>query len=440
MNNSFFGKALFSLMALLLALPSVAAEAVLYQEAAATASLSVNADVTASDIGASEAELNNASEEVTVSEEETGMLIEIGNTTAENTTIIIRPNDAEGDDEDQTIEIDASTSVLTDGGAAADLSDWIAGDQITYTVDHYTNSGAKVAKRLRNRSFKWNHRGKNGWIEAIRPEANEVDVTWNNNVYTLNTEEARMVVGKINPATLEDFEVGDRVRARVVDDGDGNTNTWDAQIFVALRRGDHLFMRVTRWVVDATVTMIPEDLTLPFTMEVEINPSKFFEEGDVNNLVGAPGETLMVDVYDTSNLRRRYLGKAFAVEFAEGDQVRIIGRRAEDTGHLVAKFIKNNSIQALGVANKLGRVTNVDLDNRKVEVNLVGTNRPWTIELGTDAVVSKDKSEVGLEGVKIDDVVRVRGTANRQTKKVQANKMHVLSVRARAPQMTDDTQ
>lgn len=426
-------------MTLLLAVPATAAvEPMLIS--APTSAVVVNADVTATDVGESEEDINNASEEETVVEEESGMLIEIGNTTAENTTIIIRPNDATGDEDDQTIEIEASTSVTTDNGANADLSDWIAGDQITYTVDHYTNSGAKVAKKLRNRSFKWNHRGKNGWIEAIRPDENEVDVTWNNQVFTLNTEEARMVVGKTNPATLEDFEVGDRIRARVVEDGDGNSATWDASILVALRRGDNLFMRVTRWVVDATITMIPEDLTLPFTMEVEINPSKFFEEGDVNNLVGAPGETLMVDVYDTTNLRRRYLGKAFSTEFVEGDHVRIIGRRAEDTGHLVAKFIKNNSIQALGVANKLGKVTSVDAENGTVEVNLLGTNKPWTIELGDDATINKDKSEVGLEGVEVDDIVRVRGTANRQMKKVQVKKMNVLSVRARAPRMTDNTQ
>ena len=430
MAKKFIFKSIFTFLALILLLPS---------PSLAVGEIStindISAEVTASDVGLSETEINNASVEETTVEENTGMLIEIGNTTAENTTIIIRPNDATDDSDDQTVEIETSTSVLTDSQGSADLSDWIAGDQVTYTVDHYTNSGAKVAKKLRNRSFKWNHRGKNGWIEAIRPEANEMDVTWNNQVFTLDTSEARMVSGKYNPATLDNFEVGDRIRARVVEDGDGNSSTWDANIIVVLRRGNNLFMRVTRWVVDATVTMIPEDVSLPATIEVEINPSKFFEEGDVNNLVGAPGEKIMVDIYEDTNLRRRYMGKAFLKEFSEGDHVRIIGRRAEDTGHLVAKFIKNNSIQALGVARHVAKVVAIDVDQQSLEVSLRRTqltNKNWTVETDGDTKFTKGSEKISLEDIKVNDVIRVRGVANRQTKVVKAHQVHVLSLRALA--------
>jgi hypothetical protein len=430
MVKKFIFKSIFTFLAIILLLPS---PSLALEEISAINDIS--AEVTASDIGLSEAEINDASAEETTVEENTGMLIEIGNTTAENTTIIIRPNDATDDSDDQTVEIESSTSVLTDGNGKADLSDWIAGDQVTYTVDHYTNSGAKVAKKLRNRSFKWNHRGKNGWIEAIRPEANEIDVKWDSKVFTLDTSEARMVAGEYNPATLDNFEIGDRIRARVVEDGDGNSSTWDANIIVVLRRGNELFMRVTRWVVDAKVTMIPEDVSLPATIEVEINPSKFFEEGDVNNLVGAPGEKVMVDIYEDTNLRRRYMGKAFLKEFSEGDHIRIIGRRAEDTGHLVAKFIKNNSIQKLGVARHLGKVLSVDVDGQSIDVKVVRSNlahKSWIVNTNEQTKITKDGQEITLNDIKVDDVIRVRGVANRQTKTIEANLVHVLSLRASA--------
>ncbi|MCD4760351.1 DUF5666 domain-containing protein [bacterium] len=432
MNKKFIFKSLFIFLSLALVLPS--SMPALAEGNIATMNDS-GVEVTANDIGLSEGEVNNASKEDTIVEEETGMLIEIGNTTAESTTIIIRPNGATDDSQDQTVEIEASTSVLTDSSGQADLSDWIAGDQVTYTVDHYTNSGAKVAKKLKNRSFKWNHRGKNGWVEALRPEKNEMDVTWNNKIFTLDTSEARMVAGEYNPATLDNFEIGDRIRARVVEDGDGNFSTWDAKIIVVLRRGDELFMRVTRWVVSATVTMIPEDVSLPATIEVEINPSKFFEEGDVNNLVGAPGEKLMVDIYEDTNLRRRFLGKAFLKEFSEGDQVRIIGRRAEDTGHLVAKFIKNNSIQILGVAHHLAKVLDLDPDQQTIGVSLVRTNlanKNWTVQTNNNTKFTKNNQEIEFGDIKVNDIIRVRGVANRQTKVVEARKVHVLSLRASA--------
>ena len=331
------------------AVPALAQEAV---------DIDASTDITLSDVtisGESEDNINNASNEVTETTTETGMLIEIGNTTAENTTIIVRTTDDEGSTEDVTLEIESNSSIQQDSTASGDLSDWIAGDQITFTADEYTNSGAMVAKKVRNRSFKRHHRGRNGWIEAIRTDVQEVDVQWAGKIYTLDVSKARMVAGLKNPASIGDFQVGDRIRARVVEDGDGNNLTWDATIMVVLRRGKDLFMRVTRWVVPGVITSIPEELDLPVTIEVEVSDSKFYEEGDVNNLIGAPGTKILVDIIEDTKLRRRYLGKAQLSEFSEGDHVRIIGRRDESTGHLVAKFIKDNSIQRLGVAYRLGR-------------------------------------------------------------------------------------
>ena len=432
MKHKFIINSLFSLLAFSLLLPlplmSFAAEGIGTVGDVATVN-DVSTEVTATDIGLSESQVNSAVEEETEVVSKTGTLIEIGNTTAENTTIIIRTTDEKGETEDQTVEVDTSTSLKDESYKKADLSDWIAGDQITYTADHYTNSGAIVANNLKNRSFKGYHKGKNGWITALRPDQNEMDVTWNSKVFTLNTSDARMVAGLKNPATLDDFEVDDRVRARVVEDGDGNSSTWDAKIVVVLRRGSDLFMRVTRWVVSAEIVKIPEDITLPTTIEVEVSPSKFFEEGDVNNLIGAPGTILSVDITEKTNLRRRYMGKAFLKEFSEGDSIRIIGRRDENTGYLAAKFIKNNSIQRLGVAHRLGRITEVDTSSRTIKVNLVRTARvtkSWTINVLDDAKILKAGQAISLSDIKVDDVVRVRGTANRHLKTVDAKKVIVV--------------
>ncbi|MBU1036530.1 hypothetical protein KKF32_00660 [Patescibacteria group bacterium] len=398
-------------------------------EEAVTSTTDANTEVTADDIGLSETQLNNAAEEATEAESFTGTLVEIGNTTAENTTIIIRTQEEDGTTEDQTVEIEKDTSVQNDSYQASDLSDWIAGDQVTVSATEYTNSGAVVANKLRNRSMSWNHKGRNGWITAIRLEENEMDVQWNNQTFTLDTSEARMVAGIKNPASLADFEVGDRIRSRVVDDGDGNPATWKAKIIVVLRRGGALFMRVTRWVVPAKITMIPEDLTLPVTIEVEVLPSKFYEEGDVNNLIGAPSTKLMVDITEETKLRRRFLGKALLKEFSEGDNVRIIGRRDENTGHLVAKFIKNNSIQRLGVAQRLGKVTAIDTATRVLNTELLKTllvNKDVTVNVLEKAKILKGGNEVNFEEIKVNDVIRVRGTANRIQRSVDADVLNLV--------------
>jgi len=389
----------------------------------------VSTEVTAADLGASESAIDNANKEETEAVTESGTLIEIGNTTADETTVIIRTTDEEGNTEDQTVEIDSNTQITDDAQKTANLSDWIAGDPITFTAIKYKNSGQILARKLRNRAFKRFHRGKNGWITAIRPDKNEMDVTWRNQIFTLNTENARMVAGLKNPATFEDFKVGDRVRARVVDDGDSNPATWDAKIIVVLRRGKNLFMRVTRWVVPAEITMIPEDLTLPTTIDVKILPSKFYEKGDVNNLIGAPGDALKVDIDENTKLRRRFFGKALLKEFSEGDKIRIIGRLNEETGHLTAKFIKNNSIQKLGVAHRLGKVVSIDASSRTINVKLIRTrraNKNWTVNVLENAKILKGGEEISLDEIKTNDIIRVRGVANRLQKSVDASLVVVI--------------
>src|SRR3989338_4271404 len=346
---------LYSLIAvnLLIATPIIAAESEAVSD--------VNVEVTAIDAalnGESEAQINNASGEATEAVDITGTLIEIGNTTAEETTLIIRTTSDDGQSEDQTLEIaPAAAAILTDSGLKADLSDWIAGDQIRIRAQKFLNSGALKAERVQNRSFKGNSRGLNGWVKAVRAEANEVEVEWAGKIYTVKTTNAKMVAGLKNPAALADFQTGDRVSGRVTEDGDGNPLTVNGQILVVLRRGQDLFMRVTRWVVPVKITALPQDLTLPTTIEAEVLPSKFYEQGDVNNLVGEPGAAIYIDITADTNLRRRYLGKALLSEFNVGDEVMVIGRRDESSGHILAQVLQNTSIKREGIRYKLGKIT-----------------------------------------------------------------------------------
>lgn len=47
------------------------------------------------------------------------------------------------------------------------------------------------------------------------------------------------------------------------------------------------------------------------TIEAMVNDSKFYERNDVNNLIGAPGTKLMIDVTADTMLVRKYYGKNF---------------------------------------------------------------------------------------------------------------------------------
>lgn len=384
-------------------------------------------EVTAEDLGATTAEINNATSEEAVPVTETGTLVEIGNTTADETTVIVRVTEPDGTTEDKTVEIaQEATTVVAGDGSDTELSDWIAGDQITVQAEENTNSGSIRAKKVINRAIHRRLRGQNGWITAIRADENEIDVSWQNKVYTLNVANARMVAGVKSSATINDLKVGDRIRARVEADGDGSELTWNAKIVVVLRRGKALFMRVTRWVVQGEIVSIDENPTIPTTITVKILKSRFHEEGDVNNLIGSPGDTLDVSITDQTNVRRRYFGKALITEFSEGDRVQVIGRLNESTGKLDAKVVRNASIQKLGVAHIVSTVASVDTTNNTLQAKPRSSETTWTVKLASGAKVRKSGEEITLSDVHVGDKIRVSGVANRKTKTVEAKQVVVL--------------
>lgn len=387
--------------------------------------------VTAADIGEADGRaVNNATSEAMETKTISGTLIEIGNTTAEETTVVIRVTN-NGKSEDITLEVPTKSIVLINAaGVKADLSDWVAGDQITVTVQKHKNSGRMIAQKMKNDSFKAGHKGVNGWIKAVRADKNEVDVEWGKNIYTLNLAQAKIVAGVKNPAAAADLKVGDRVRCRVMDDGDKNPATWKAKIVVVLRRGNDLFMRVTRVVVPAKITSIPTDLTLPTTIEAEILPSKAFQKGDVNNLIGEPGTKIYINITTSTALVRRFLGKSLLSEYSVGDTIMVVGRRNETSGNVDAKMIKNDSIQVLGVASRLGVVTSVDPSANTISLKMLPAKRgeeTVIVNITTATKIFRDGKEATINDVVIGDTVKTRGVYNRNARAVDAKVVGVTS-------------
>jgi hypothetical protein len=385
----------------------------------------------AADIGAaSETAINSATSEATETVTISGTLIEIGNTTAEETTVVIRIV-KNGKTEDITLEVPTKSIVLTNAaGAKADLSDWVAGDQITVTAQKHKNSGRMIAQKMKNDSFKAGHKGVNGWIKAIRTDKNEIDVEWGKNIYTLNLAEAKMVAGVKNPAVVADLKVGDRVRCRVMDDGDKNPATWKAKIVVVLRRGNDLFMRVTRAVVSAKITSIPTDLSLPTTIEAEILPSKAFQKGDVNNLIGEPGTKIYINISTSTDLVRRFLGKSLLSEYSVGDSIMVVGRRNETSGNIDAKMIKNDSTQVLGVAARLGVVTAVDPSNGTIAIKMLPSKKgeeTVTVKITSATKIFRDGKEATINEIIIGDTLKTKGVYNRDARAVDAKVVGVTS-------------
>jgi len=420
----------FSLVLMLIAMPLVA-------WAEATEEVT---ELTADQAGVSPVAALETTSETTKTVNQAGALVEIGNTTAEETTLIVRTTE-NGQTTDQTVEVNAATNTTNDSGQTSNLSDWIAGDQINFLAKKGSNSGELVTTKLKNRSFKSGQLGLNGWVKAIRADKNEMDVDWGDKVYTLNTASAKLVAGIKNPASLSDFQVGDRIRARLTEDNDGNNLTWQAKIIVVLRRGTTLFMRVTRWVVPAEITALPEDTShYPYTISAKVLSSKFYQVGDVNNLIGAPGTIITIQVSDKTLLVRRFLGRATIGEFMEGDQIRIIGRLNETTGYLDAHLIKDNSIQRLGVSNRISEVVSLDAANFTMVVKPVGMKNPltgkrlrlttgqnWTLNIAKDSKIIKNGQTITLSQINIGDIVRVRGTANRLRQTVAVSTLSVVT-------------
>ncbi len=406
---------------------------------------SVEVEVTADDTGLTVEATNSAAAEQTEALETTGTMIEIGNTTAESTTVVVRLPDGAGGTTDETLEISRATSLINGVGQKTSLDDWIAGDQLKFSALKNKNSGEIIAKKIANLAMKKGYKGANGWIKEIRADKNEVDVIYGKVIYTLDVSAAKMVAGLKNPAAITDLKAGDRIRARITEDNDGNGLTWDAKTLVVLRRGETLFMKVSRWVVPGKIVSLPEDLSATGgVMVIEILANKFYQKGDVNNLIGEPGEKLEVAINEKTQLRRRFMGKCLLGEFTEGDTVQVLGRLNETTGQLDAKMIRDNSIQKLGVATRVAKINSVNTTNNTLTAVYGNNKKEFTVTLAKDGKVyertvanTEDAKSVTLATINFSDLVsgrriRIRGVANKRNAAITAQAIVMLPEQASA--------
>lgn len=126
----------------------------------------------------------------------------------------------------------------------------------------------------------------------------------------------------------------------------------------------------------------------------------------------------------------------------EGDHIRVVGRLNEGTGNIDAGLIKNNSIQRLGVSNRISEVKSVDIEANNMVVQPIGVKNPltgkrrrivngleWTVQLDDETVIKENGEDITLNDIKAGGIVRVRGTANRRTKTVDVNAVAVVTDR-----------
>ena len=298
-----------------------------------------------------------------------GMLIEIGSTDLP-TSIIVREN---GTDTDYTVNVDSETVMGQKRGENTSLSDWIPGDQIRVVGIMNENTGEVDASMLVDHSIKFgktsNDHGINGWITSIDKDNKQIVYQWANQEHAFKyDDDTRFVSGLKNPASVDDLQVNDRIRGRVLSIVGENIPP-TAKIVVVLRRGEDLFMKIRTFVPKATLVRLDSTI-VPTTIQVKIAKTPGLRSGDVNNLIGTEGTLVTVNVTENTNIVRKYFGRTTLDEFSTGDRLHIVGR-VNDDGTVDAKLIKNESIWKTSTQGHAGTVTEVNAADSYIMVNWV---------------------------------------------------------------------
>ena len=428
----------------------------------------VNTDaITIADIGATNAsQVNNATSEATKTITTTGAIIEIGDTTAENVTVVVRTTDKNKKTEDMVLEVPITkTSLLTNANTKTNLNDWLVGDQITFTAKKFLNSGKLEAKKIINKSFKAKEKGINGVIKKIQANKNKIDVDLGKNIFTLNLAKAKVVVGTTTSATIKNLLVGDRIRVRAVDDKDKNPSTWKAKNVTVLRRNNHLLAPVINYAISAKIISLPTDLSLPTMIEAEALPSKFYKKSNgIDNSIIAPGTKISINIDNKTILVRRFFGKALLSEMNVGDTINVVGKRNEKIEKRVneflnelniyndvldkladnnklnkgtainglsntpfysidAKIIKDESIQVLGVAQRLGQITAINTTTKAVTITILpkkANRNSVLLNTTNETKIFRDGKKAIISDLIIGDIVKTRGVYNRNKRSVEA--------------------
>ncbi len=337
-----------------------------------------------------------------------GTLVEIGNTSNRYTTVVLRITSTHGESSDETIEITPSTVLKNSSNQTSTLNDWIAGDQLTLQAIRGEQSGYYRATKISNSSISNQVQSVNGWITALDGVTNKLSLSGDSRITSLDLSSVRLVVGNQNPALLFDFRVGDRIRARVK-----KTSSDQAQalIVVALRRGDSLFMRTTRWIIPATITEIASDVTLPLTIQVRAMPSRFYQEGDINNIFGSSRALVSVVINNQTELKRAYRGNLAVTELAEGDDVTIVGRWDELHHNFIADTLRDQSVQALGATYLYAQVSEIDLEKRTVTAFAWQNDHQtenWTLTFDDNSQFYREKNPFFAKDLLLGSIVRLR--------------------------------
>lgn len=343
-----------------------------------------------------------------------GQIIELASTELP-TTIVVRENPT-GEFTDYTVDMNTDTSINI-------LMDhWIVGDYVNVWGSMDDQTGVVTATRVDNKSMGVGERGLNGWIDEIGEDY--VVVQWQDVLHTVHVTDNTNLVGDEGPhGTLEDFEVGDRVRLRLIPDSEHEN---EARIIIVLRRGPWIFNLARTRGFYATLVDLDTDEN---TMVVELLANDHLWDGDVNNLIGVEGDQVTVTYDDDTKLKRKYTGDATEDEMLEGDRLQIVGR-VNDDGTVSARVIRDTNIFAFGVHYRVGEILEINTEENYFVVENARMEEPvheWTIFyddetnffLDREGDASEDALEVGL-------LIRVRGVANNVEHEVTAKSVAVF--------------
>ncbi len=336
-----------------------------------------------------------------------GMLIEIGSTDVP-TTMIIRGN---ADQAAYTVNIGENTVLGQRRDQMTQLSDWIPGDQIRVIGAHNQNTNVIDANIVVNHSIKTvSNKGLNGWIEEIDTENSIVGVQWRGEIHRIHiTDATHIVAGLKNPAEFGDLKIGDRVRGRLLKRS--GEDVLEAKILIVLRRGEDLFMKVRTWVTRGQLVAI-DDTTAPTQMQVKILRNKNLRKGDVNNLVGQEGDIRTVNISEDTKLKMRRGGSMSLEDMVVGDRLLIVGR-ANDTGEIDAKLVKDNTIRTVSTVGHAGTIVKINEQNKNVSIFWNGgVHRVDLDGARLLSAIDGEKAVLDFSDLHIGDRVRGRGTKN----------------------------
>ena len=291
-----------------------------------------------------------------------GMLVEVGSTDIP-TNLIVRDNKTQID---YTVNVIANTVLGQRKDQATNLANWIPGDQIRVIGKKNENTGNIEASMLVNLSIKIaTNKGANGWITKIDKTAKTITYQWANQERSFKYDDnTKFVSGLKNPASVDDLAINDRIRARLLLRAGEDPV---AKIVVVLRRGGSLFMKIRTFTPRATLVRMDSPI-VPTTIQVKIETTPGLKANDVNNLIGAAGALVTVNVTENTKIVRKYFGRATLDEFSLGDKLMIVGR-VNDDGTIDAKLLKNNSIWKTSTRGHAGVVAEVNLEHSYLMVD-----------------------------------------------------------------------